>query len=110
MLFFWHYLGNRLVTTLSNVFTNLNLSDMEVGYKVFKAEVLKGLRLKSNRFGVGPELTAKIAKGGGASLKFPSGTPAAITPMARRSPGGTASRRSITLFASTSGIEKKTGG
>ena len=64
VLFFWHYLGNRLVTTLSNMFTNLNLSDMEVGYKVFKAEVLKGLRIKSNRFGVEPEFTAKIAKGG----------------------------------------------
>lgn len=64
VLFFWHYLGNRWVTTLSNMFTNLNLSDMEVGYKVFKAEVLKGLRIKSNRFGVEPELTAKIAKGG----------------------------------------------
>ena len=63
VLFFWHYLGNRWVTTLSNMFTNLNLSDMEVGYKVFKAEVLKGLRIKSNRFGVEPELTAKIAKG-----------------------------------------------
>jgi len=64
VLFFWHYLGNRWVTTLSNMFTNLNLSDMEVGYKVFKAEVLKGLRIKSNRFGVEPELTAKVAKGG----------------------------------------------
>ncbi|MGB7912816.1 MAG: glycosyltransferase family 2 protein [Desulfobaccales bacterium] len=64
VLFFWHYVGNRMVTTLSNVFTNLNLSDMEVGYKVFKAEVLKGLRIKSKRFGVEPELTAKIAKGG----------------------------------------------
>ena len=64
VLFFWHYMGNRCVTTLSNIFTNLNLSDMEVGYKVFKAEVLKGIRIKSGRFGVEPELTAKIAKGG----------------------------------------------
>ena len=63
VLFFWHYMGNRVVTTLSNVFTNLNLSDMEVGYKVFKAEVLKDLRIKSDRFGVEPELTAKIARG-----------------------------------------------
>ena len=63
VLFFWHYLGNRMVTTLSNIFTNLNLSDMEVGYKVFRAEVLKDLRIKCNRFGVEPELTAKIAKG-----------------------------------------------
>ncbi|MCL4500986.1 MAG: glycosyltransferase family 2 protein [Deltaproteobacteria bacterium] len=62
VLFFWHYMGNRCVTTLSNMFTNLNLSDMEVGYKVFKAEVLKGLQIKCNRFGVEPELTAKISK------------------------------------------------
>ena len=64
VLFFWHYLGNRCVTTLSNIFTNLNLSDMEVGYKVFKAEVIKNIQIKSGRFGVEPELTAKIAKGG----------------------------------------------
>jgi glycosyltransferase involved in cell wall biosynthesis len=63
VLFFWHYMGNQVVTTLSNIFTNLNLSDMEVGYKVFKAEVLQGLQIKSDRFGVEPELTAKIAKG-----------------------------------------------
>jgi len=62
VLFFWHYLGNRAVTTLSNIFTNLNLSDMEVGYKVFKAEVIKDIRIKCDRFGVEPELTAKIAK------------------------------------------------
>jgi len=62
VLFFWHYLGNRAVTTLSNIFTNLNLSDMEVGYKVFRAEVLKGIQIKCDRFGVEPELTAKIAK------------------------------------------------
>ncbi len=62
VLYFWHYMGNRCVTFLSNMFTNLNLSDMEVGYKVFKAEVLKDITIKSNRFGVEPELTAKIAK------------------------------------------------
>ena len=64
VLFFWHYMGNRAVTTLSNMFTNLNLSDMEVGYKVFRAEVLQGVSIKSNRFGVEPELTAKVAKKG----------------------------------------------
>jgi glycosyltransferase involved in cell wall biosynthesis len=62
VLFFWHYMGNRAVTTLSNMFTNLNLSDMEVGYKVFKTEVLKGVQIRCDRFGVEPELTAKIAK------------------------------------------------
>ncbi|MGQ9689236.1 MAG: glycosyltransferase family 2 protein [Desulfobaccales bacterium] len=64
VLFFWHYMGNRCVTFLSNMFTNLNLSDMEVGYKVFKAEVIKDIKIRSNRFGVEPELTAKIAKKG----------------------------------------------
>jgi glycosyltransferase involved in cell wall biosynthesis len=62
VLFFWHYMGNRCVTFLSNMFTNLNLTDMEVGYKVFKAWVLKDIRIRSNRFGVEPELTAKVAK------------------------------------------------
>jgi len=62
VLFFWHYMGNKVVTTLSNMFTNLNLSDMEVGYKVFKAEVINRIAIKSNRFGVEPELTAKVAK------------------------------------------------
>ncbi len=62
VLFFWHYVGNRVVTTLSNMFTNLNLSDMETCYKVFKAEVIKDIKIKSNRFGVEPELTAKIAR------------------------------------------------
>lgn len=62
VLFFWHYVGNKVVTTLSNMFTNLNLTDMETCYKVFKAEVLKDIKIKSNRFGVEPELTAKIAK------------------------------------------------
>jgi glycosyltransferase involved in cell wall biosynthesis len=62
VLFFWHYMGNRAITMLSNMFTNLNLSDMEVGYKVFRAEVLEGIQIKCDRFGVEPELTAKIAK------------------------------------------------
>ncbi|MFP3866729.1 MAG: glycosyltransferase family 2 protein [Desulfobacteraceae bacterium] len=62
VLFFWHYLGNRVVTTLSNIFTNLNLSDMETGYKAFKAKVIQDIQIKSNRFGVEPELTAKVAK------------------------------------------------
>ncbi len=62
VLFFWHYMGNKAVTTLSNMFTNLNLTDMEVGYKVFKSWVLKDIQIKCDRFGVEPELTAKIAK------------------------------------------------
>ena len=62
--FFWHSMGNRLLTLLSNMLTNLNLSDMEVGYKVFRAEVLKGIELKSKRFGFEPEITVKLAKKG----------------------------------------------
>lgn len=62
-LYFWNYLGNKFLTTLSNIFTNLNLTDMEVGYKVFKKEVLRSIKLKENRFGFEPEITAKIAKG-----------------------------------------------
>lgn len=62
VLFFWHSLGNRTLTLLSNMLTNLNLSDMEVGYKVFRSEVLKGIELKSNRFGFEPEITVKLAK------------------------------------------------
>ena len=62
VLFFWHYLGNQLLTLVSNVLTNLNLTDMEVGYKVFKSEVLKNINLKSDRFGFEPEVTMKVAK------------------------------------------------
>ena len=62
VLYFWHYVGNRFLTTLSNMFTNLNLSDMETCYKVFRAEVIKNIKLKENRFGFEPEVTAKCAK------------------------------------------------
>ena len=62
VLFFWHYVGNRFLTLLSNMLTNLNLTDMETCYKVFKKEVLHEIKIKSNRFGFEPEFTAKIAK------------------------------------------------
>jgi len=62
VLYFWHYVANRALTSLSNFFTNLNLTDMETCYKVFRREVLSKLKLKSNRFGFEPEITAKIAK------------------------------------------------
>jgi len=62
VLFFWHYVGNRMLTTLSDVFTNLNLTDMETGYKVFTTAVLRRLRLRSARFGFEPEVTAKVAR------------------------------------------------
>jgi len=64
VVFFWHYLGNRLLTTLSNMLTDLNLTDMEVCYKVFRREVLAGIRLNEERFGFEPEITAKVARGG----------------------------------------------
>jgi glycosyltransferase involved in cell wall biosynthesis len=62
VLFFWHYVGNRFLTTLSNMFTNLNLSDMETCYKVFRADILKRVRFRSNRFGFEPEFTVKVAR------------------------------------------------
>ncbi len=62
VVFYWHYLGNWLLTTLSNMTTNLNLTDMEVCYKVFKREVIQGIPLKENRFGFEVEITAKIAR------------------------------------------------
>ena len=62
VLFFWHSVGNRALTLISNMLTNLNLSDMEVGYKVFRTEALQGIDLKSKRFGFEPEITMKLAK------------------------------------------------
>jgi len=62
VLYYWHYVANKLLTMLSNIFTNLNLTDMETCYKVLRREVLADIRIKSNRFGFEPEITAKIAK------------------------------------------------
>ena len=62
VLYFWHTLGNKLLTIFSNMFTNLNLTDMEVGYKVFKSHILRDIKLVENRFGIEPEVTAKISK------------------------------------------------
>ena len=62
VLFFWHYVGNKVLTLLSNIFSNLNLTDMETCYKMFRREILENFELKSNRFGFEPEFTAKIAK------------------------------------------------
>lgn len=63
VLYYWHSVGNRLLTELSNAFTNLNLTDMEVGAKVFRREVLESFELQEDRFGIEPEITAKIARG-----------------------------------------------
>lgn len=62
ILFFWHSIGNKMLTTLSNMFTNLNLSDMETCYKLFRADMIKSLHLKEKRFGFEPEVTAKISR------------------------------------------------
>jgi glycosyltransferase involved in cell wall biosynthesis len=62
VLYYWHSVANKMLTTLSNMFTNLNLTDMETCYKVFRREVLQDIKVKSNRFGFEPEITAKIAR------------------------------------------------
>ncbi len=62
ILFFWHSIGNRILTFISNMFTNLNLTDMETCYKLFRADMIKSLTLKERRFGFEPEVTAKIAR------------------------------------------------
>lgn len=62
VLYYWHYVANNILTMLSNMTTNLNLSDMETGYKVFRSEIIKPLKLRSNRFGFEPEVTAKISR------------------------------------------------
>jgi glycosyltransferase involved in cell wall biosynthesis len=62
VLFFWHELGNRFLTLLSNILTNLNLTDMETGYKMFRTDVIKNMRLTTDRFGFEPEVTARIAQ------------------------------------------------
>jgi glycosyltransferase involved in cell wall biosynthesis len=62
ILFFWHSIGNKLLTSISNMFTNLNLTDMETCYKLFRSDVIKSIQLKEKRFGFEPEVTAKIAR------------------------------------------------
>ena len=62
VLLFWHYVGNKILTLFSNMFTNLNLTDMETCYKVFKSSLLKEFTIESNRFGVEPEITTKLAR------------------------------------------------
>jgi glycosyltransferase involved in cell wall biosynthesis len=64
VLYFWHAMGNRLLTLASNMFTGLNLSDMETCYKLFRREVISSITIEENRFGFEPEITAKVAKGG----------------------------------------------
>jgi glycosyltransferase involved in cell wall biosynthesis len=62
VLYFWHSIGNRFLTLLSNMFTNLNLTDMETCYKVFRREIIQSIRIEENRFGFEPEITSKVAR------------------------------------------------
>ena len=64
VLYYWHMVGNKFLTTLSNMFTNINLTDMETCYKAFRREIIQSVRIEENRFGFEPEITAKIAKKG----------------------------------------------
>jgi glycosyltransferase involved in cell wall biosynthesis len=64
VLYFWHSVGNKVLTTLSNMFTDLNLTDMETCYKAFRREVLEQIEIEEDRFGFEPEITAKVARGG----------------------------------------------
>jgi hypothetical protein len=63
VVYFWHCVGNRFLTLLSNMFTNINLTDMETCYKMFRREVIQGITIEENRFGFEPEITAKVARG-----------------------------------------------
>ncbi len=63
VVFFWHMVGNKVLTLLSNMLTNLNLTDMETGYKAFRREIIQSINIEENRFGFEPEITAKIARG-----------------------------------------------
>jgi len=63
VLYFWHYMGNNFLTLLSNIFTNLNLTDMETCYKMFRRSILESIKIEENRFGFEPEITSKIARG-----------------------------------------------
>jgi glycosyltransferase involved in cell wall biosynthesis len=71
VLFFWHSVGNKVLTTLSNVFTDLNLTDMETCYKVFRADLLRRITLEQDRFGIEPEIVAKVARTGARIYEVP---------------------------------------
>ena len=94
VLFFWHYMGNLALTLMSNMLTNLNLSDMEVGYKVFRAEAVKGINLKPTASASSRRSPSSSPRNIAASTKSPSLTMAAPMKRGKKSPGKTASRRS----------------
>jgi glycosyltransferase involved in cell wall biosynthesis len=101
--FFWHYVGNRFLTMLSDMTTNLNVSDMETCYKVFRSEVIRGIRLRSNRFGFEPEVTAKVAKGGWRIFEVPISV---LTRKEKKSPGATGLSPCMRFSASVCSIER----
>jgi glycosyltransferase involved in cell wall biosynthesis len=79
VLYFWHSVGNRLLTLISNMFTNLNLTDMETGYKAFRRAIIQSISIKENGFGFEPEITAKVARAGCRITKLAFLTTAAPT-------------------------------
>ena len=85
VLYFWHSVANRLLTELANLVADLNLTDMETGYKAFRTSLLKSIPIRSQRFGIEPELTIKLGRRRCASTKFRSATTAAPMKRARRS-------------------------
>ena len=87
VLYFWHYMGNRFLTLLSNIFTNLNLTDMETCYKAFTHQALEGIAIQESRFGFEPEITAKIAKKICGYTRFRSVIMVGLMPRGKRSTG-----------------------
>jgi glycosyltransferase involved in cell wall biosynthesis len=87
VLVFWHMVGNKFLTLLSNMFTNLNLTDVETGYKAFKAPLIKSIRIEEEGFGVEPEIIAKLARTGCRIYEVGSPTADAPTRRAKRSTG-----------------------
>jgi hypothetical protein len=103
---FFHYMANKFLTFVSNVFTNLNLTDMETCYKVMRREVVARLNLKTNRFGVEPEITPRWPGCGPGSTRFRFPTADAISAKARRSVGRMGSRRFGPSSSSTFGTPR----
>ena len=101
VLYFWHYAANKMLTLASNMFTNLNLTDMETCYKAFRREIIQRIDIKEDRFGFEPEVTAKVAKSGCRIYEVGSRTRVGRTRRARRSGGKTASGRCGAFFGIT---------
>jgi glycosyltransferase involved in cell wall biosynthesis len=105
VLYYWHSVINHLLTTLSNMSSNLNLTDMETCYKAFRAEVIRSVKVEEDRFGFEPEITAKVARGGWRVFGCPSATTGGPTRRARRSAGRTACAPSTSSASTPSSAE-----